>query len=119
MRVRQRRFRGIPHTRIAADTRGFGKSGIGHKKWDGMFGGILGAVRGTKLSGTWNKLRRISSGGCVPAALTLASPKNDFYRRPRAWKWHSRRESCVYVRLNIVRVRARVRVYGTLHHKLN
>jgi hypothetical protein len=37
--------------RIADDTRGFGRSGCERKRQDGILGGMLGVVRGTKLWG--------------------------------------------------------------------
>src|SRR4029077_1342358 len=45
----------IPPMRIADDTRGFGRSGCERKRQDGILGGMLGVVRGTKLLGIWSK----------------------------------------------------------------
>ena len=55
MRAGQLAFPEIPPTCIAGDTRGFGKDGCGHKRQDGILGGMLGVVRGTKLLGIWSK----------------------------------------------------------------
>jgi hypothetical protein len=47
MRARPRGSLEIPHTRIASDTRGFGKNGVGHKRQDGMLDRDVGAERQT------------------------------------------------------------------------
>jgi hypothetical protein len=46
-RVRPRISLEIAHMRIAGDIRDFGKNGIGHKRQDGMLGGMLATARGT------------------------------------------------------------------------
>lgn len=55
MRAGQLAFPEIPPMRIADDTRGFGRSGCERKRQDGILGGMLGVVRGTKLLGIWSK----------------------------------------------------------------
>jgi len=57
MRAGQLAFPEIPPMRIADDTRGFGRSGCERKRQDGILGGMLGVVRGTKLLGIWSNHR--------------------------------------------------------------